>query len=131
MPSDLDAIVNDLLARWHRWRTTYQHTRGYPASDATCRGFSAPNHWDWLNGAADERADELLVQAVDNAVDRVPNTPQPWNLALQFEARNLASRAKVWTSPRLPRDAGELQVLRLEARNRLLIELQRSGVLGC
>ena len=49
--------------------------------------------------------------------------------ALQFEARNLAVRHQVWSSPRLPKDRAEREALITEARNKLLRELEKDGVL--
>lgn len=126
MKSDIDNIVDDLLARWHKWRRSYQATRGYASADSTCRDHRSSTRWDWLNGAEDDRADELVMKAVDKAVDRVP---QPWSTVVAFEARNLATGWAVWQSPRLP--TGEaLEVLKIEARNKLIVELHREGVVG-
>lgn len=130
MRNEIDFIVDGLLATWYAWRREYKMTRGYSGRDGTCRDYRAPGHWDWKNGAAEARADDLVVHAVDRAIDRIPNVPQRWNTAIQFEAMNLHSGAAVWTSPMLPRDKAERDVLVLEARNRLLVELRREGVIG-
>ncbi|AMM23006.1 hypothetical protein [Variovorax sp. PAMC 28711] len=124
----LDHKVDGLLSQWHDRRAGYQHTRGFSGSDATCRDFQTPSHQDWWNGAEDDRADDLVTLAVERAIARIPNTPRRWRTVIEFEARNLHSRANVWRSPVLPTDAGELEVLRMEARNQLLRELQREGV---
>jgi hypothetical protein len=121
--------LDSLLSMWFLWRQSYRLTRGYAGRDSTCRDYRAPGHWDWKNGAADARADDLQVKAVDACVDRIPNTPQPWNTALQFEARNCATGRAVWLSPRLPQDKDERAVLVREARNMLLRELRRAGVM--
>lgn len=126
--TDLDWTVDHLLADWHVWRSHYRITKGHSGTDATCRDYRPPGHWDWANGAADARADDLVMRAVDHSVGRVPNTPQPWNLALQFEARNLHSGAAVWSSPALPKSKEERAVLVLEARNLLVRELRKEGV---
>lgn len=131
-PIDHDLIefkLDELLASWHRWRVNYRLARGYSGSDSTCRDHRTPGHFDWWNGAADARAEELLVKAVDAAMDKVPNIPERWNTALHFEAMNLVSGAAVWASPMLPKDRGEREVLVREARNMLLRELQRAGVM--
>ncbi|WP_054074999.1 MULTISPECIES: hypothetical protein [Comamonas] len=54
---------------------------------------------------------------------------QPHRTAISFMARNLACRAQVWSSPRLPIQRDELQVLLLEARNMLTRGLIAKGVL--
>jgi hypothetical protein len=125
---DFEFTLDRLLAEWFQWRQGYRFTRGYAGQDATCRDYRTPGHWDWKNGAAADRADELQVKAMDAAIERVPNLPKRWNTAIQFEARNLVSGAAVWTSPVLPR-GDELEVLVLEARNLLLLELRREGII--
>lgn len=123
--------LDELLAAWHAHTESYRLSRGYAGQDATCRDHRAPTHWDWQNGAAQARADSLEVAAVDAAMERVPNRPRRWHTALAFEARNLCSGAAVWTSPVLPRDREEREVLVLEARNMIMIELRKAGVMGC
>lgn len=130
MKTNIDYKLDELLVNWHRHRSGYQHTRGFSSQDGTCKDFRAPCHFDWSNGAADARADALEVAAVDEAMDKIPNQPHRWRTALEFEARNLSSGAAVWTSPVLPRDLGEREVLVMEARNKLMNELRKDGVLG-
>jgi hypothetical protein len=91
--------------------------------------YRAPGHFDWSNGAADAKADEIVDKQVDEAIQRIPNEPHPWRLAIEFEAKNLASTANVWRSPRLPADEESRSVLVLEARTRLMVELRRDGVM--
>lgn len=124
----LDGKLNRLLACWCEWTQGYRHTRGYSGSDSTCRDYNTPTHWDWSNGAQDERADQQRMRGVDAAIKRVPNEPRPWRLAIEFNAMNLHSEAAVWSSPRLP-SGPELEVLTLEARNMLLRELREEGVM--
>ena len=128
--NDIDFLLDSLLSDWFAWRRSYKMTRGYAGQDATCRDYRSPGHWDWKNGAADARAEDLVVKAVDRAIDRVPNTPERWNTALQFVAMNLHSGAAVWSSPMLPQNKDERAVLILEARTKLLVELRKDGVVG-
>jgi len=130
MVSEIDAIIDDLLERWHEWKSGYRLSKGFSSSDATCKDFTTPTHWDWKNGAMEGRSDEIQMKGVDRAIERIPNHPQPWNTALQFEARNLASSFAVWSSPRLPKDHDELNTLRMEARTMLIRELYRDGIIG-
>jgi hypothetical protein len=125
----IDNRLDDLLVMWHQFRAGYSVGQGFAGKDATCRDFQTPTHWDWKNGALDGRVDAITAKAVSDAVDTIPNTPRRWNTALAFEARNLASRAVVWSSPVLPKDKEELEVLVLEARTMLLVQLRKTGIL--
>lgn len=123
---DLQDVLSGLLADWHLWATRTHERHGYPGK-AACFGQSRSNsQFDWENGLESDAVDKRIMQGFDAAAQRVP---QPWLTALQFEARNLAVRYQVWASPRLPQDRHEREVLILEARNRLLKELARDGVL--
>jgi len=70
----LDGKLNRLLACWYEWTQGYRHTRGYSGSDATCRDYSTPTHWDWRNGAEDERADQERMRAVSTGQSSVCRT---------------------------------------------------------
>lgn len=130
MRSEIDYLLDGLLADWYKYSRGYRMTRGFSNQDSTCRDYRAPGHWDWQNGASDEKAEKMVMRAVNDAIDRVPNDPRRWNTAIQFEARNLHCGYSVWISPHLPRDKAEREVLVLEARTRLLIELRKGGVVG-
>lgn len=126
MQNDIQSILSGMLADWHRW-STHTHHRGGFAGKAAGFGQSRSNsQFDWENGLESEMVDKRIMQGFDNAIQRVP---QPWHTALQFEAKNLAVRYQVWTSPRLPKDPQEREVLVLEARVKLLRELAKDGVL--
>lgn len=123
---DLQDVLSGLLQDWHHYCQRTYHRHGYPGK-APCFGQSRSNsQYDWENGNEDALVDKRIMQGFDAAANRVP---QPWLTALQFEARNLAVRYQVWVSPRLPVDRAEREVMILEARNRLLKELAKDGVL--
>jgi hypothetical protein len=126
----IDSKVDDLLSRWHHWRSAYRAAQGYASSDATCRQAVSSGLWDRENGLVDDRAEESAMRAVDNAVERIPNTPQPWCTCLQIHARNLYTGHTVWFSPRLPKEKDELALLLLEARNMLARRLIDVGVIS-
>ena len=127
---ELDAKVDDLLSRWHDWREGYRLARGYASSDATCRQAQSNGLYDRENGALDDRIEKSIMTAVDKAIDRVPNSPMPWNTCLHFHARNLFTGREVWFSTRLPRDHDELHVLLLEARNMLVGHFMDLGLIS-
>lgn len=126
MNNDIQDVLSGLLADWHTWSRHTAHRSGYPGK-AACFGQSRSNsQYDWQNGHESAAVDRMVMQGFDAAIQRIP---QPWLTALQFEARNLAVRHQVWTSPRLPANREEREVLILEARNKLLKELAKDGVL--
>lgn len=126
MQNDIQALLSGMLADWHKW-STHTHQRHGFAGKAAGFGQSRSNsQFDWENGIESDRVDELVMRGFDAAIQRIP---QPWLTALQFEARNLAVRYQVWTSPRLPADPRERESLIAEARTRLLRELEKDGVL--
>lgn len=124
----LDLKLDLLLRAWHAYRQSYRATRGHQAATVTGE-YRTPGHFDYSNGAADARADDLVDKAVDQAIQRMPNEPRRWRTAIEFEAMNLCSGYAVWFSPYLPKDKGEREVLVLEARNKLMRELRISGVM--
>jgi hypothetical protein len=127
MKSDVDSIVDDLLSRWHDWKSGYRFTRGYSSTDGTCKeAKSAWSSYDRDNGVADEWVENSIMAAVDAAIERIE---EPYHLCILFDARNLASEYAVWSSPRLPQGE-ELEILKIESRTRLLRELRKDGVVG-
>ncbi len=126
MHNDIQDVLSGLLADWHVYSQHTADRAGYAGKAAGFGQSRSSTQYDWQNGVESELVDKRIMQGFDAAIQRVP---QPWLTALQFEARNLAVRYQVWVSPRLPTDPAEREVLILEARNRLLKELARDGVL--
>jgi hypothetical protein len=126
MNNDIQNVLSGMLADWHRYSQHTSEKHGFAGKAAGFGQSRSNSQYDWQNGVEDEMVDRRIMQGFDAAIQRVP---QPWFTALQFEARNLAVRYQVWTSPRLPTNRAERDVLILEARNRLLRELARDGVL--
>jgi hypothetical protein len=124
----VDIALDLHLRSWYMWRMEYRYGKGHKAAAVT-NEYRAPGHFDWANGAAQERADDLVDRAVDAAVQRMPNAPQRWRTAIEFEAMNLHCKAAVWESPYLPTNPHERETLVLEARNMLLRELRSAGVM--
>jgi len=124
---DLNQVLNDLLARWHHWSSSYSFGKGYPSVDSACRYSRTSRQYDDENGALDSAVDNKIMEAFDAAVWTIP---QPYLTAIQFQARNFHTRAQVWNSPRLPKNEVERSVLLMEARNKLMRALARSGVMS-
>lgn len=126
MNNDLQDVLSGLLADWHIWSVRTAPRAGPPGKSPGFGQSRSNSQFDWENGLEAELVDRRIMEGFDAAAQRIP---QPWLTALQFEARNLAVRYQVWVSPRLPANREEREVLILEARNRLLKELARDGVL--
>ena len=126
MRDDIQDVLSGMLADWHHYTQHTKQKAGYAGKAAGFGQARSNSQYDWENGLESDLVDRRIMEGFDAAVWRVP---QPWLTALQFEARNLAVRYQVWVSPRLPTNAEERAVLILEARNRLLKELAKDGVL--
>lgn len=127
----IDERLDGLLIDW------YEHFRGYRygtgaghrSESATTADYRTPGHMDWANGAADERADRLMLESMNECIEKIPNAPERWRTALEFNARNLHQGITVWYSPVLPATKEERDVLILEARNRLLVLLKTRNLI--
>jgi hypothetical protein len=126
MQSDIQNVLSGLLADWHIWSVHTAPRAGMPGRAAGIGSVPSSSQYDWENGVEGDLVDKRIMEGFDAAIQRVP---QPWLTALQFEARNLAVRHQVWVSPRLPANRVEREALILDARNRLLKELAKDGVL--
>lgn len=126
MQSDIQNILSGMLADWHQWSTHTAARSGLPGRAAGFGQSRSNSQYDWESGVESELVDRRIMEGFDAAIQRIE---QPWLTALQFEARNLAVRYQVWSSPRLPSNQIEREALILEARNRLLKELAKDGVL--
>ena len=112
----LNDMLNEILREWHQWSSNDSFGKGFGSRSASCHiGPGGTSSW--------EIADMETVDAVIDAI------PQPHRTALAFQARNLSSRAQVWTSPQLPENWEERQILLMEALNMLTKGLIAKGVL--
>lgn len=119
--------INDLLERWHRWESGKEpDCSGFPSTNASCKHWRASKQYDDTNGALDSDSEAKILEAVGYAIERVA---QPGRTAVYFHARNLASDAAVWQSPRLPADSMERAALLLAAMNDLRVFLRQDGVI--
>lgn len=126
MQNDIQNVLSGMLADWHLYCERTGGKGGYPGKAAGFGQCKSNSQYDWENGVESERVDRLVMEGFNDAVWRLP---QPYLTAIQFEARNLAVRHQVWSSPRLPANRQEREVLVLEARVKLLKELAKDGVL--
>lgn len=134
--SEVDSRLDDLLAGWHRWASGYS---AVPISSACpqFRDVRTPKHWDTTSDAFDEELDDRVMKTVDCQVDELPDDDgrtrggpnRAYRSAIHALARNLATGAFVWSSPRLPRDPIERSIVVIEARNMLTRRLRVAGVM--
>ena len=130
LEADINQVLNDLLARWHVWSSSYSFGKGYPSVDSACRDSRTSKQYDDQNGALDAAVENRIMEGFDAVMWQMPNTTQqPYLTALQFQARNFHTRAQVWKSPRLPTEQMELVVVLMEARNHLIKALARNGMM--
>lgn len=130
MKNEIDSIVDDLLVLWLRYADGYSVASGYAKASPMFRDTkSAWSPYDRDNGVNEHEAERTQAHAVGRALFRVPNHPLLWRTVLMFEARQLSGGYKVWNAIRLP-SGEEYEVLRLEARNKLMLELGREGCVG-
>lgn len=125
MNQDIQDVLSGMLADWHYFCQHTQQRSGLPGRAAGFGESRSNSQYDWQNNIESDMVDKRIMQGFDAAATRIP---QPWYTALQFEAKNCAVGYAVWSSPRLPKGE-ELAVMVLEARNRLIKELAKDGVL--
>lgn len=133
MQNDMQDVLSGLLADWHIWSHHTAARSGLPGKAAGFGQSRSNSQYDWQNNIESDRVDQLIMQGFDASAERIRlrdvDDGSVFYVALCFEARNLAVRYQVWSSPRLPADRADREVLILEARNKLLKELARDGVL--
>jgi hypothetical protein len=91
----------EALVFWWRFEKGWIPVEGYPTECPSTAGFKASRQHDDTNGAFDTDERGRWAQQIGHAVNRVP---QPHRTALYVLARNRATGASVWMSPRLPAD---------------------------
>lgn len=125
MRNESDYLIADLLASWHKWASGWSGV----AAHGSCAMFTdvrSSRQWDSANDVVDGSLHNSQMKAIDFHVmelDPVHRT------AIQIKARNLATGASVWSSPRLPKDPEERAVLMMEAMNALTKRLFSAGML--
>lgn len=124
----IDDKVADLLYQWYAWERGYKAGRGHARVSATTADYRAPRHFDWKNGAADAKVEEIIARDVGAAVYAVPDEPHRWRTCVQREAYCIFWGIENWASPVLPQGE-ELKVLRMEARNKIIREFRIRGLL--
>jgi hypothetical protein len=124
MKDDSNELLNDLLARWHRWCKGYQLSVGVGSSPMFKECRSNHRQWASLDEVAEEDTSQL--EAVDAII---MNLCEAYRTSLQIQARNLCSGRSVWNSARLPADPEMRAHLLADARTALTVKLRIDGIL--
>src|ERR1700758_567633 len=100
MHNDSNAILSDLLARWHNWGRNYKANQQTPR-DPIFRDAKSGRGWD----STDEIIEDELMGSAMEAIDfQVSEMKDPHRSAIYVLAKNLATERSVWFHPRLPTD---------------------------
>lgn len=124
MKRDTTDILNDLLQDWHN----ASKSEPLVAERTECVTFA---HHASNRGAmfeheiAEDSLESTRLAAIQFHVDQL--SPEH-RTALQFEARNLNARVKVWRSVRLPADPAERDNLVMAAKAELMRRLLADGM---
>jgi len=124
MRNENDYLISDMLAAWHKWASGWSGVASH-GSCAMFTGVRSSRQWDSANDVVDGSLHNDQMKAIDFIVmemDPIHRT------AIQIKARNLATGANVWNSPRLPKDPEERAVLMLEAVNALTKRMFAAGM---
>ena len=125
MHNDSQAILDDLLSRWHHH---CKHFSPVPVggADPMFRNAVSPKGWDSTADIADDTVNHAQMKALDFHVSEMQD---PHRAAIHVLARNCYTGRSVWLSPRLPADREERAVIVMEARNILTRRLMAAGVI--
>lgn len=120
-----DAILDDLLSRWHHWQVSSPHKGGFPARSAGMDDWRCSRQYDAENGALDGDLEACTMRGLDFQVSEMRD---PHRTAIYLNARNLSTGVKVFRSLRLPQDFEACARIVVEARGILLIRLTAAGI---
>lgn len=124
MKPEHNLMLDDMLSRWHSWQLSNPAARGYARCSAGFEQYRSSRQHSIDDLEAD--VDNSRCKQVDFEVREMQD---PYRSAIYFEARNLSTGRRVWTSPRLPQDIAERSALIQQSRGMLCVRLVNSGVI--
>jgi hypothetical protein len=124
MRDETEAILDDLLSRWHGYCRGYQ--QGAQSASPMFRGALRSKGEQLLESIAEDQHWKGVFDAMDFHVGEMRD---PWRAAIYVNARNCYTGRSVWMSPRLPRDPIERAAIVSVARTQLIERLTRAGVM--
>ena len=126
LKAERDAVLDDILSRWHHWASKASPCRGYAPRSCGFVQYRASRQYDDQNGALDTDLEADTMATVDFQVREMAD---PWRSAIYANARNLCLGLTVWSSPRLPADPLARAAVLVEARHSLTQRLLMAGVM--
>ena len=124
MRDETNAILDDLLSRWHH------HCRGFKigaqAASPMFRGATRAKGEQTLDAIAEDQHWAGVFRAIDFHVGEMID---PYRAAIYILARNCYTGRQVWISPRLPKDAIQRGEVIQQARSQLVARLVHAGVM--
>lgn len=125
MRNETDYLLDDLLSSWHQWMKGFSACP-QPGADPMFRNAKSGRGWDSTQDIIEDELSTSTMKAIDFEVGEVP---EPHRSAIYANARNLASRHTVWSSPRLPQDPAARALMVTEARRKLMDRLLLAGIM--
>jgi hypothetical protein len=125
--AERNAALDDILSRWHHWRSGFRVEVGHDTEAAGFSGYLTSRQYDDVNGALDDAIEDDIMAAVDAVID---NMAPSYQLVLQVQARALYVGVHVFNSPRLPQSRQVRDELQRLARAELIDRLTAAGVLS-
>lgn len=119
-----DAALDDILSRWHHWRSVGGIVKGYADHSLVFGDYRSSRQYDDENGALDDALEAARMEQVDFEVSELLD---PWRSAIHALARSLCTGAAVFHSPRIP-PADRARVT-AEGREKIEVRLVSAGVL--
>lgn len=127
--TDSDAILDDLLSRWHSWQRADRGVRGFNSRALMIGDTRAMKvQYEAQLERQDDEHDALQCRQIDHEVRQMA---EPYRTAIYMDARNINCGIAVWSSPRLPQDPIVRQAIVVQSRAWLVRRLVSAGVMEC
>ena len=116
---------DELLVMWHQWQTE-RVTRGWHRRALVVGDYRVTRQYDDQNGKLDAEIEHGLMKCVDFQVSEIV---EPYRSALYCLAKALTIGVTVFTSPRLPSDKVERELIVVSARRIGIDRFHKAGLL--
>lgn len=124
---DRDAILDDVLARWHGWQMGSKVGQGFNSRALVVGDFrNVQVQYDSQLEQTDVDLEARKCRVIDHCVREMS---EPWRTAIYLDAKACYTGHAVWRSPRLPSDLMVVAIIREEARQLLALRLVAAGVI--